>query len=180
MCGLSCSCDTWVGLNGKTYCNSQISLNPAISWPERPVWFSSVAGPESMASLLEETRPNRLVSESSTSLSQWRYFSSVFYFNYYNCLSSFFLGDWGLCGTFCGICDLGRQEILKSLRTLTYEAKRTLDPPAQRAQSRQGTSPRKDRARRYVGDSQSWLRAIWSARDETPGPWRFQSISEII
>jgi len=178
MCGLSCSCDTWVGLNGKTYCNSQMSLNSAISWPERPVWFCSVAGPGSMASLLEETRPDRLVSESSTFLLQCRYFFFVFYFDYYKCCSALVVGDWGFCWTFPGICELGRQEILKSLTTLTYEAKRTLDPPAQR--SCQGTSPRKDRARRYVGNLQSWLRAIWSARDETPGPSRFHSIGEII
>ena len=29
---------------------------------------------------------------------------------------------------------------------------------------------REDRARRYVGDSQSWVRLPWFARDETPGP----------
>jgi len=31
-----------------------------------------------------------------------------------------------------------------------------------------------DRVRMYVGDSESWVRALWIACEETPGPERFQ------
>jgi len=39
---------------------------------------------------------------------------------------------------------------------------------------------RMDRVRKCVGDSQSSVRTLWLAREETPGPYRFPSISLIM